>query len=1341
MKNYVALLIVSTAASFAWLTPQSRAGQTPVAPIATPGAAAPGGGTYSGVDFTAPRTFPSGEFAFVDANTGPVVGFPGSLARLNVSAATVAGLNLAAGESIVTNGGILALANPSPGNYLVQVKIATGSFQQTAFVRGTPGNFTKLIRTGDPLPGTTATWTPTRTSPTFFAQQDLPTTRNGDPMIKALNADNTLGYIGIYRNGAWENTQITGINAPGFPAGTGISTAGIAVRAGNSAGQFVFDTSSLTGVAFGTSAAYMGQNGTLQLMMKTGDVLPGDPRPVAGSLTVNSINNAGTAVIAGFYAGSSAFVYRWSAAGGATKIITRGDPLPSIGPNASFRSFDTFYPPVINASGAVLFRAEVALNGPNDGSTNANRSAILYQSAPGAPVVKVTLDGDTLPGLPSGTVISAGLVYSLNDAGQIIIKSVTRANTAAASRSGSNSSFICGGLAPNVEVIAREDTPLPIDGLSGSRTMLGLQILLDSDGITMSNQGEFAFRGSIGDGFFGQSSVFRARIGATQTSPLLAQSITFPPPFKRPATAGMLTLSATASSGLPVTITRVSGPATLSGNVLTFSGVTGDVIVRATQAGNGTYLAAETIDRTIKVSSAATDIPALNSSTLSPVLIPGRQGPGAIYSGNGPLADSYTPYSESFFTSPSLSRVFFTGSSDPLIFPDGTVNFKDTLTNDVISTPSGSVRLNFSSSTTTGVTALPGEVLDASTATVTGILPSGQLAIRAVLRTPGSQSTEKMVLAVGTPGNFTKILQTGEVLPGTTSLLTTLNFGSVIPSSSTTGGQPWVYAVSANGLSSHIGIYRNGVWETTQILGVTPPGYNSGTKFANPKFINANAAGEFIFSSGVQSGTTNLVASHFYGKNGIVSRIANAGTNSFLPGDTRQIGSIDARCINANGEVILHGLYSPVSGNSAQGGYVYRWTPAGGASSVLKRGDVISAIGPNVVFDQASRAPLLNNSGQIVILANIADRDPVTNVLSNFRSAILTQASAGAAIEKVFLQGESVAGAPAGFGNLLSGLALGTIHLNHSGQIALLAKQASSRNIIFGGTLPNIAFTMVEGPHDITDYGTLSITFTNPTSANGADTVTGEPSARLSNAGDFLLQTAIPLQGIITNTVGILKANVGSGLPPAPVAQTIAFATLPDRLINSSATLSATASSGLPISFNIVSGSASLSGNTLTSGATVGLVTVRATQAGNASYLAAAPLEQTFRVVATSSELAMTNYLGASGVSPADRLPGLDLDGDGLANLLEFALGSNPRVADSTAFLPNAQIVNGVLRFTFFQANPAAVNYTVTGSIDLADLWSASGITTTNTGGLVVATVPMADTVRRFLRLEVTLKP
>jgi N-acetylneuraminic acid mutarotase len=81
-----------------------------------------------------------------------------------------------------------------------------------------------------------------------------------------------------------------------------------------------------------------------------------------------------------------------------------------------------------------------------------------------------------------------------------------------------------------------------------------------------------------------------------------SQTISFPQPASPVShTAPPTTLTATASSGLPVSFTVQSGPAKVSGNTLTLTGGTGTVVVVSNQAGNSNYLAAAPVSRSIKV--------------------------------------------------------------------------------------------------------------------------------------------------------------------------------------------------------------------------------------------------------------------------------------------------------------------------------------------------------------------------------------------------------------------------------------------------------------------------------------------------------------------------------------------------------------------------------------------------------------------------------------------------------------------------------------------------------------------------------------------------------------------
>lgn len=103
------------------------------------------------------------------------------------------------------------------------------------------------------------------------------------------------------------------------------------------------------------------------------------------------------------------------------------------------------------------------------------------------------------------------------------------------------------------------------------------------------------------------------------------------------------------------------------------------------------------------------------------------------------------------------------------------------------------------------------------------------------------------------------------------------------------------------------------------------------------------------------------------------------------------------------------------------------------------------------------------------------------------------------------------------------------------------------------------------------------------------------------------------------------------------VAQTITFPTIPTQTYGGpSVTLNATASSGLTVSYSVISGPASVNGNTLTiTGA--GSVTVQANQAGNVEYAAATPVSQTFTVNPAAATVTFSNltqtYTG-SALSP-----------------------------------------------------------------------------------------------------------
>ena len=101
-----------------------------------------------------------------------------------------------------------------------------------------------------------------------------------------------------------------------------------------------------------------------------------------------------------------------------------------------------------------------------------------------------------------------------------------------------------------------------------------------------------------------------------------------------------------------------------------------------------------------------------------------------------------------------------------------------------------------------------------------------------------------------------------------------------------------------------------------------------------------------------------------------------------------------------------------------------------------------------------------------------------------------------------------------------------------------------------------------------------------------------------------------------------------------PEAQAIGFTAIPDQeTIADPITLNASATSGLPVSFSVIEGPATVSGNILSLTGSAGLVIVRASQEGDATYAPATPVEREFMVLEpfydVSFSVDMNNYSAA----------------------------------------------------------------------------------------------------------------
>lgn len=125
-------------------------------------------------------------------------------------------------------------------------------------------------------------------------------------------------------------------------------------------------------------------------------------------------------------------------------------------------------------------------------------------------------------------------------------------------------------------------------------------------------------------------------VGANLTINKAPQSITFDAPVNKTYGDAAFVLTASASSGLPISYSVVSGNASITGSTLTILGA-GEVTVEATQNGNQNYEAAAPVTRTFTVAKASLTATAEDKSNVYGTSIPSLS---IVYSGfvNGETA-------------------------------------------------------------------------------------------------------------------------------------------------------------------------------------------------------------------------------------------------------------------------------------------------------------------------------------------------------------------------------------------------------------------------------------------------------------------------------------------------------------------------------------------------------------------------------------------------------------------------------------------------------------------------------------------------------------------------------
>lgn len=200
-----------------------------------------------------------------------------------------------------------------------------------------------------------------------------------------------------------------------------------------------------------------------------------------------------------------------------------------------------------------------------------------------------------------------------------------------------------------------------------------------------------------------------------------------------------------------------------------------------------------------------------------------------------------------------------------------------------------------------------------------------------------------------------------------------------------------------------------------------------------------------------------------------------------------------------------------------------------------------------------------------------------------------------------------------------------TINADQAGNGSYLAATQVSRSFTVNAVVPGAPTIGAATAGDTQ----ATVAFTPPASTGGVAissyTVTASPGGQTATGSASPLSvsgltngTSYTFSVTATNSAGTGTASASSAAVVPKGAQTITFANPGGQLMGSSPTLTASASSGLTPVFSSTTTSVCTvtSGGVLTPVA-VGSCTINADQVGNASYLAAATVSQTFAIAAT----------------------------------------------------------------------------------------------------------------------------
>jgi alpha-tubulin suppressor-like RCC1 family protein len=842
-----------------------------------------------------------------------------------------------------------------------------------------------------------------------------------------------------------------------------------------------------------------------------------------------------------------------------------------------------------------------------------------------------------------------------------------------------------------------------------------------------------------------------------------SQSISFAPPATKIYGDATTSLTASATSGLPVSITLVSGPATLNGSTLTITGV-GSIVVMAAQSGDGNYSAAPDLQQTITVAPKALTITASNASraygAANPA-IPGFTAPALV--GSDTISNLTYTYAAAANTTAEVGSshsitpsavTFSSGSASnySITYAAGALTIAGTASQSVTFTPpatktygDAAIALSASSSSglTPSITLVSGPAtLNGSALTITGVgsiivkaTQAGNInysaaaditqtitvAAKALTITASNASRAYGAANPATPGFSASGLFGSDAISGVTYsyAATASSIADVGSSHSIT---PSAATFSSGSASNYSITYTAGTLtiagQVSQSITFAAPATK--TYGDSPITLNASASSSLPVSITLVSGPATLSGSSLTitGVGSIIVKATQAGnTNYSAAAEVTQTITVAAKAltITAGNASRAYGAANPATpgftasalvGSDTISSVTYAYASTASQTANVGSTHNITPSAATFSSGSASNYSITYTNGTLTITGkasqSISFAPPATKIYGDATTSLTASATSGLPVSITLVSGPAT----------LNG---STLTITGVGSIVVMAAQSGDGNY---SAAPDLQQTITVAPK------ALTITASNASRAYGAANPAIPGFTAPALVGSDTISNLTYTYAAAANTT----AEVGSSHSITPSAVTFSSGSASNYSITYAAgaltiagtasqsvtftppatktygdaaiALSASSSSGLTPSITLVSGPATLNGSALTITG-VGSIIVKATQAGNINYSAAADITQTITVAAKALTITASNASRAYGAAnPAT--PGFSASGLFGSDAISGVTYSYAATASSIADVGSSHsITPSAATFSSGSASNYSITYTA-GTLTIA---------------------------------------